>query len=102
MVVAGLHNGNVAVYNLHKNTGAPSHISNAQNGKHRDIVWEVGYTVIKIRRDCNFDFEYQPSGAGGTRSPPATSHRLQYLPARFIQNCRWGPGIGKTLGYWTL
>ena len=30
--------------------------------------------------------KYQPSGAGGTRSPPATPHRLQHLPARLIQN----------------
>ena len=46
--------------------------------------------------------QYQPSGAGGTRSPPAMPHRLQHLPAHFIQNGRWGPGIGQTLGYWTL
>ena len=43
--------------------------------------------------------KYQPSGAGGTRSPPATPHRLQHLTARFIQNGRRGPEIGKTLGY---
>jgi len=30
--------------------------------------------------------KYQPSGAGGTRSPPATPHRLQHLTACFIQN----------------
>ena len=30
--------------------------------------------------------EYQPSGAGGTRSPPATPQRLQHLTARLIQN----------------
>ena len=29
-------------------------------------------------------FEYQPSGAGGTRSPPATLHCLQ--------NPKWPPG----------
>ena len=28
--------------------------------------------------------KYQPSGAGGTRSPPATAHRLQ--------NPKWPPG----------
>ena len=28
----------------------------------------------------------QPSGAGGTRSPPATPQRLQHLTARLIQN----------------
>ena len=38
--------------------------------------------------------KYQPSGAGGTRSPPATPHCLQYLTACFIQNGRRGPVIG--------
>ena len=46
--------------------------------------------------------KYQPSGAGSTRSPPATPHRLQHLTARFIQNGRQGPEIGQTSGYWTL
>ena len=32
--------------------------------------------------------EYQPSGTGGTRSLPATPHRLQHLTARLIQNGR--------------
>ena len=32
--------------------------------------------------------KYQPSGAGGTRSPPATPHCLQHLTARLIQNGR--------------
>ena len=35
-------------------------------------------------------FKYQPSGTGGTRSPPATSHRLQHLTARLIQKGRRG------------
>ena len=34
--------------------------------------------------------KYQPSGAGGTCSPPATPHRLQHLTARLIQNGRQG------------
>ena len=38
--------------------------------------------------------KYQPSGAGGTRSPPATPHRLQRRTA-----CQWAPkwstGSGK-------
>ena len=38
--------------------------------------------------------EYQPNGAGGTRSPPATPHRLQHLTARLIQKGRQGLEIG--------
>ena len=39
-------------------------------------------------------FKYQPSGAGGTRSPPATPHRLQ--------NLKWPP-VGPKMadGVWT-
>ena len=46
--------------------------------------------------------KYQPSGAGGTRSPPATPHRLQHLTASLIQNGRQGLKIGKTLCYLSL
>ena len=35
-------------------------------------------------------YKYQPSGPGGTRSPPATPHRLQHLTARLFQNGRQG------------
>ena len=45
--------------------------------------------------------KYQPSGAGGTRSPPAPPHRLQHLTARLIQNGRRGLERS-TLGYLTL
>ena len=43
MLVAGLSNGNVAVYNLQKKTEwRPIYISTARNGKHQDAVWQVG------------------------------------------------------------
>ena len=38
--------------------------------------------------------KYQPSGAEGTRSPPARPHRLQHLTARLIQHSRRGMEIG--------
>ena len=41
MVVAGLHNGNVAVYNLQSDPGRPVYRSSAANGKHQDVVWKV-------------------------------------------------------------
>ena len=55
----------------------PSHSDNTQDGA----------TVQEL-------YKYQPSGAGGTHSPPATPHRLQDLTARIIQNGRQGPEIG--------
>lgn len=47
MVVAGLYDGNVAVYNLcsegeGSTIAKPSHISSASNGKHSEPVWQVG------------------------------------------------------------
>ena len=41
LIVAGLYDGNVAVYNLCSGSGAPSHISCAGSGKHKDPVWQV-------------------------------------------------------------
>ena len=41
MLVVGLYDGNIAVYNLQKNLGGPNYQSDAKNGKHRDIVWQV-------------------------------------------------------------
>ena len=34
--------------------------------------------------------KYQPSGAGGTRSPPATPYRLQHLTAHLTENGQQG------------
>ena len=41
MMVVGLYDGNIAIYNLQKNTGRPTYQSDARNGKHKDIVWQV-------------------------------------------------------------
>ena len=41
MLAIGLVDGNVAVYNLQVNTQKPSHMSNARNGKHRQMVTQV-------------------------------------------------------------
>ena len=35
-------------------------------------------------------------------APGALANRLQHLPSNFIQNGRWGPEVGQTLGYLTL
>lgn len=42
MLAAGMADGNVAVYNLQVNSNEPKYISTARNGKHQDIVWQVG------------------------------------------------------------
>ena len=57
MLVVGLYDGNIAVYNLQKNTGLPSYQSDAKNGKHRDIVWQV--MVNKLYLKCSVQFPLQ-------------------------------------------
>ena len=53
MLVVGLYDGNIAVYNLQKNVGVPNYQSDAKNGKHRDIVWQVGSNgLITIGQCC--------------------------------------------------
>ena len=54
---------------------------------------QVGQFQLALR-------QYQPSGKGGTRSPPATPHRLQRGTTCKIQNGRqggqkWPKGSGK-------
>ena len=41
MLVAGLYNGNVVVYNLQKETSKPAYISTTVTGKHEELVWQV-------------------------------------------------------------
>ena len=48
MLVVGLYDGNIAVYNLQKNVGVPNYQSDAKNGKHRDIVWQVMVVTLMM------------------------------------------------------
>ena len=52
MLVAGLFDGNVAVFNLQKRGTKPNYISTAKNGKHQDTVWQV------IRRSHLYYYHY--------------------------------------------
>ena len=64
----------------------------ALSGSGRDIVT----TPTQLQPQPNsvgLDVKYQPSGERGTRSPPATPHRLQ--------NPKWPPGGPKMAdGVW--
>ena len=48
MLAVGMADGNVAVYNLQKNSGKPTYVSTAKNGKHQDMVWQVYITEFNI------------------------------------------------------
>ena len=52
----------------------------------------------KIQKRKQEQWKYQPSGTGGTRSPPATPHHLQHLTSCFsenLKNLKWLPGGSK-------
>ena len=64
-------------------------------GSFKNVLRKFQVCLRKVSNVFQEKFpKYQPSGAGGTRSPPATTHRLQHLTTRLIQNGRQG--------YWTL
>ena len=57
MLLAGLYDGNVAVYNLQKNNCSklsPVFKSDAKNGKHSDTVWQVKWVPDDLDRYLNF------------------------------------------------
>ena len=54
MLVAGLNDGNVAVYNLIKDRTQPVMMSDYQSGKHSESVWTVRWTTDDIERHRNF------------------------------------------------
>ena len=54
MMVAGLQDGNVAVYNLIKNRESPVLVSDLTNGKHSEIVWSVTWSQDDIESNLNF------------------------------------------------
>ena len=69
--------------------------------KSKIMTWNgniAGGKIIKIPFASNNDNEsrYQPSGAKGTRSPPAMPHRLQNPRwGSILQNQKWPPGAPK-------
>ena len=84
MLVVGLYDGNIAVYNLQKNTGSPSYQSDAKNGKHRDIVWQVIIQMIasfEIIKDL-----CRSSGLRTTWTDTSTS-----TPCLGMAECQTGP-----------
>ncbi|XP_023325697.1 dynein intermediate chain 1, axonemal [Eurytemora carolleeae] len=61
MVVAGLYDGNVAVYNLQTKQGKPSYLSHPHNGKHKEVVWQVKWVKDNLDGYLNF---YSVAGDG--------------------------------------
>ena len=84
--------------NFHQCLIPPSHIQYLNESKFSsiDTRQDSYYTGLNIHV-CN---KYQPSGAGGTRLPPATTQRLQKskMDERGPQNGQ----RGLLLGFWVL
>ena len=54
MVVVGLYDGNVAVYDLKSGSTQPTFTSSALTGKHRDVVWQVKWVKDNLDGYLNF------------------------------------------------
>lgn len=54
MIVAGLYDGNVIVYDLHKKESKPVFMSTTKTGKHRDSVWQVCWQKDDLDENMNF------------------------------------------------
>lgn len=65
MLVVGLYDGNVAVYNLQQRRAGPNYMSTADNGKHTDVVWQVKWVRDNLEGYLNF---YSVSGDGRVTS----------------------------------
>ena len=61
MIVVGLYDGNIAVYNLHTKSSSPCFQSCAGSGKHADAVWQVCWAKDNLDGYLNF---YSCSGDG--------------------------------------
>ena len=55
MIVAGLHDGNIAVFNFASKRKEPIYMSNAQNGKHKAPVWQVKWGNDNLDGYLNFN-----------------------------------------------
>ena len=54
MLVAGLYDGSVVVYNLQSGGSEPVCQATADTGKHRDVVWSVRWTTDDLENYLNF------------------------------------------------
>ena len=61
MVVAGLYDGNIAVFNFTAKSEEPMYVSNAKSGKHADPVWQIKWAKDNLDGYLNF---YSISGDG--------------------------------------
>lgn len=81
MLVAGLADGNVVVYNLQRATHEPCYSSTAKNGKHQDIVWQVKWAKDNLDGYLNF---YSVSGDGRVSNWTIVKTALWFTDIMFI------------------
>ncbi len=82
--------GNVAVYNLQKESRAPVYLSTPVNGKHLDTVWQVGFfdifiCVIKFSKIGNTSWR---ASAASKRAKAAAGRVTHYLYLKG-HSCYW-------------
>ena len=75
MVVVGLYDGNIAVFNLKSNSCSPNYISSAENGKHCEPVYSVKWAKDNLDGYLNF---YSCSGDGRVTNWTLVKQTLWY------------------------
>ena len=82
LVVVGLYNGNVAVFNLKSKKVGPSYISTASQGKHRDVVWQVKWVKDNLDGYLNF---FSISGDGRVTNWTIVRTTLRHTDKFYLQ-----------------
>ena len=75
MVVVGLYDGNIAVFNMKSNSSSPNYISSAGNGKHSEPVFSVKWAKDNLDGNLNF---YSCSGDGRVTNWTLVKQTLWY------------------------
>ena len=91
MLVVGLYDGSVAVYNLQQRKNcAPNYMSSATNGKHTDVVWQVG--LLKMWRQAektSYQVKWVKDNLDGYLNFYSVSGDGRVTNWTLVKNCLW-------------
>jgi len=85
MIVVGLYDGNIAIYNLHTRSSSPSFQSCAGSGKHASAVWQVRWAKDNLDGYLNF---YSCSGDGRVTNWTIVKTSLWHSDELIVDFCK--------------
>ena len=91
MLVCGLYDGSVAVYNLQQRmNGAPNYMSSATNGKHTDVVWQVRLLICRDKpRTPDHQVKWVRDNLDGYLNFYSVSGDGRVTNWTLVKNCLW-------------